>query len=287
MIRGIITDIDGVIVGEKIGFNSPFPHPDVIESIKNIHDAGTPVTLCTGKPHYAVGKIITNCGLNNPHVTDGGAIIIDPITHTIIRQHAIDPTLVTELLKTFLDASMYVEVYTPDRYIIQKSQIRDNLTPVHAHVLQTNPTIVDDLIAEAAMHTVIKIMPVATDETDKQRLFTLFEPFADRAVMSMGLHPIANPHQFGLITAPGVSKRQSAIDATQSLGIPLSDYLGIGDSTSDWSFMELCGYAATLGNGSEELKKLIVSQKSERGFVTDRSVDENGFLPILDYFDLK
>ena len=32
----IILDIDGVIVGEKIGFNSPDPHRDVIEKLKKI-----------------------------------------------------------------------------------------------------------------------------------------------------------------------------------------------------------------------------------------------------------
>ena len=33
-IKAIILDVDGVIVGEKIGFNSPNPHPDVIEKLK-------------------------------------------------------------------------------------------------------------------------------------------------------------------------------------------------------------------------------------------------------------
>ncbi len=285
MIRGIITDIDGVIVGDKVGFNSPFPHPDVLARIKKIHDSGIPVTLCTGKPHYAVGQIIRVCGLNNPHITDGGAIIIDPITNTIVKKHVMDPSLVAGLVASCLRTDMYVEIYTEESYIIQKSQVRENLTPIHEHILQTAPVIVDDLVEEAKNHEIVKVMPVATDEEDKKRLISIYEPYKDQLTLAFGLHPIANPHQFGLITAKGVSKKQSAIDATSALQIPLRDYLGIGDSTSDWSFMELCGYAATIGNGSSELKKLVVS-KEDHGFIAEHSVDENGALTILDYFGL-
>ena len=35
-IQALILDVDGVIVGEKIGFNSPHPHPDVVSALKEI-----------------------------------------------------------------------------------------------------------------------------------------------------------------------------------------------------------------------------------------------------------
>lgn len=285
MIKGLILDIDGVLIGEKIGYNSPFPHPDVTQKLKDIHATGMPVVLCTGKPHYAVGKLIKDCGLDNPHITDGGAVIIDPITNTIVKKHALGKQLVRNMLKTFLDADMYVEVYTPNEYIIQKNQYRDILTTVHTHILQTQPRQVDALIEEADRLEVIKIMPVATDKEDEKRLQALFAPFADDAILSMGVHPVANPHQFGLITKQGISKRQSALDATQALGIPIAEYLGAGDSTSDWSFMELTNVAATLKNGSEKLKNLVAGKES-RGYVAKKSVDENGILEVFDYFQL-
>ena len=278
MIRGIITDIDGVIVGDKIGYNTPNPHPDIIKRIKDIHASGVPVVLCTGKPHYAIKNIIEACRLDNPHVTDGGAIVIDPITNTIIQKHRIDPLLVTSLINSCLQSDMYIEIYTPDRYIIQRSQIRENLTPVHTHVLETPPTIVDDLVTESMKHEIIKLMPVAINTEDTIRLKTIYEPYQNDLTLAMGVHPIANPHQFGLITKKGVSKKQSAIDATAKLDIPLNNYLGIGDSTSDWSFMQLCGYTATLANGSDELKKLV-------NFVGP-NVDENGILSVFDHFSL-
>lgn len=285
MIRGILTDIDGVIVGDKIGYNSPYPHPDVIARLKAIHHNGLPVILATGKPHYVIGKIIRDASLDNPHITDGGAIIIDPITNTIVKKHVIDPEPVAQLVGACIMAGMYVEIYTPDRYIIQKSQIRENLTPVHTHILQTEPLIVDDLVAESKKHEVIKVVPIAIDKNDTNRLFDLCAPFADQLSVAITTHMIALPHQFGIVTKKGISKKQSAIDATQAFGIPLSDYLALGDSTSDWSFMQLCGYNATVSNGSDELKQ-HVRDLGDHGYIANTSVDENGMIDILDHFNL-
>jgi len=285
MIRAVITDIDGVIVGDKIGFNSPYPNVMVINRFKQIHSLGTPIILCSGKPHYAIGKIIADCKLNNPHITDGGAIIIDPITNTILKKYIIEASLVTQIVSAYINADMYVEIYTPDSYIIQKSQIRELLTKLHAHILQTSPIIVDDLTKESLLHEVIKVVPIAINIKDASRLKRIFNPFDTKLSLAINVHPIANPHQFGLITTKGVSKKQSAMDVAAALSIPLSEFLGIGDSTNDWSFMELCGYVGAVQNATEELKKLVRSKSTDQGFIGP-SVDENGMLSILDHFNL-
>ncbi|MEK7060718.1 MAG: HAD family hydrolase [Patescibacteria group bacterium] len=284
MIRAIITDIDGVIVGDKVGFNSPYPNGDIITRLTQIHALGIPIVLCSGKPHYAIGKIIADCKLDNPHITDGGAIIIDPITNTIIKKYSIDPSLVTQIVSAYINADMYVEIYTPDSYIVQKSQIREPLTKLHTHILQTPPIIVDDLLIESLHHDVIKVVPIAINIEDASRLKLIFNPFDTKLSLAVNVHPIANPHQFGLITTKGVSKKQSAMDVATALSMPLSEFLGIGDSTSDWSFMELCGYVGAVQNATDELKKLV-SSKRDNGFVGS-SVDENGMLSILDHFAL-
>ena len=285
MIRALILDIDGVLVGEKIGYNSPNPHTDVISAIQKIHSNTLPVTFCTGKPHYAIGQLIEDCGLQNPHITDGGALIMDPVSQKIIKKHVMSADLVDQLIEVFTQANIYTELYTPSGYIIQKNQFRENLTPVHTHILQTPPLIVESLRNEAQKQEIIKVMPVAKNNKEKETLIHLFEPFQARAVLSLGVHPIANPHQFGLITAHGVSKKQSAVDAMHALGIDMKNCLGVGDSTSDWQFMEHTGFAATLGNGTTELKNLV-GTKGSTGFVTDKSVDENGILAIFDHFSL-
>ena len=80
----------------------------------------------------------------------------------------------------------------------------------------------------------------------------------------------------------GISKKQATLNVLSHLNIDPIDVLSVGDSTSDWKFMELCGFVATLENGQDPLKKLVNDKK---GFIGGH-VDQNGLLEILDHFTL-
>lgn len=281
-IKGIILDVDGVIVGEKIGFNSPSPHPDVIKKLREVRQRGTPISLCTAKPHFAIKSIIDSAGLNNFHIADGGGVIINPINHQVVEKHLIDPGVVREAVKILLEKNIYTEIYTVDDYFIQKDQT-SNITCQHRHILQKAANLVDNLLTESKNFEVTKIMPIASDETDKVRVSEVFKPFEGKLTLSWGIHPVALPLQFGIVTAPGISKKQGAMAISKNQNIPLENMLGVGDSTSDWQFIELCQYGAAMGNASDELKKLVQSKDKNFSF-TGPSVDENGILDILSHF---
>ena len=284
MIRGIILDVDGVIVGEKVGYNSPLPNPDVIARLKQIEEAGVKISLCTAKPHYAIRQIIDEARLSNLHITDGGAVIIDPIDNVVMESHLIDKSISKRIIKSCIDADVYVEVYSLSEYLIAKSQ-QSKLTITHQHILQRAPRVVESLVDEIEqLSEIVKIMPIANDENDKARLKEMFKSFELELTLSWGVHPIALPHQFGIITTKGISKAQALLHIAESSCINTNQLLGIGDSTSDWQFIEKCGYAATLENGSPELKDLIASKNMQSH--VGGSVDENGILDIFDHFKL-
>jgi hydroxymethylpyrimidine pyrophosphatase-like HAD family hydrolase len=283
MIKGIILDVDGVIVGEKIGYNSPYPHTAVTARLKSIEAGGISISLCTAKPHFSIGQIIKDAGLHSLHITDGGAVIIDPLDNIILKSHVIDKIEAKQVVEAYLSAGVYVEVYTVSEYVINAGQ-QSALTENHTHILQCPPRLSDELLQDIGSLDVTKIMPIANDEADKSRLEAIFEPFKDKLTLSWGIHPIALPRQFGIITAKGISKAQAALEIAEHSGIRPGELLGIGDSTSDWQFIEHCGYAATVANGTKELKDLVAG-KGERGFVGG-SVDNNGVLAIFDYFKL-
>ena len=129
-IKGIILDVDGVIVGEKIGFNSPNPHIDVINKLRKIRNKGISISLCTAKPHFSIGKIIKDAELNNYHIADGGSVIINPIDNTIVKKHIMDKNKVKDILEMYIDNNVYTEFYTVDNYFIQETQKCD-ITPKH------------------------------------------------------------------------------------------------------------------------------------------------------------
>ena len=171
-----------------------------------------------------------------------------------------------------------------ENYFIKKNQ-QSAITERHHHILQKKPIIVESLSEKALSEEIVKIMPIAENESDKERLVNIFKPFEDKLTLSWGVHPIALPLQFGIITAFGISKEQGAKDISKNLNIPFEEILGVGDGTSDWQFVKLCSYAGAMGNASEDLKKLVLSKGKEFSFVGP-SVDENGILEIFKHFQL-
>ncbi len=282
MAKAIILDIDGVIVGEKIGFNSPNPHSDVTARLKEIRASGIPIILSTAKPHFAIGSIIEPAALSNPHITDGGAVLINHITREITTKHIIPTDSALQVLSAMLRSQIYVEFYTVDDYFLQRDQISET-TKKHTHILQREPQLVEGLLEAAKDQEITKIMPVTEDETGKKPVTEIFELLHSDLVLSWGIHPVALPRQFGIITAPGISKREGAIEILRSLDISFANTLGVGDSSSDWQFIELCQYGAAVGNASEELKKLVTSKGKEFSYIGP-TVDENGIIDILNHF---
>ena len=281
-VKGIILDVDGVIVGEKIGFNSPNPHIDVINKLKELRNKGISISLCTAKPHFSIGSIINDAGLDNYHITDGGGVIINPITKSIVKKYIIDKELAKRVLKMCIDNNIYTEFYTVENYYIQADQECD-ITPKHIHILQENPVKLKDIVEESSQYEITKIMPIALDEEDQERVKKLYNNLNINLTLSWGIHPVANPLKFGIITAPGISKKQGAIEISKNMNVPLENILAVGDSTSDWHFIELCGFAGAMGNASEELKRLVATKEEGHHYIGN-SVDENGIIEILNYF---
>ncbi len=285
MIKAIISDVDGVIIGEKIGYNSPHPHTEVSTALKAVREKGISISLCTAKPHYSISEEIKRSNLHNPHIADAGAVIIDPIDKIIVEKHVLDKDLVKEILQTLRDANVYVEFYKLDGYFIQKDKASE-ITAKHTHILQREPILLTNIMNESEKYEITKIMPIAKDKEDLLRVSELLKLFKPKASISWGVHPVALPLQFGIITAFGSSKKEGSEAIVKSLGISFDEVLGIGDSTSDWSFIQLCGYGATLSNGTDELKEKLKSKGEGKYFISNDSVDENGILQILNHFSL-
>lgn len=281
MKKAIILDVDGVIIGEKKGVNTPHPHTEVMAKMKSIRESGIPVVLCTAKPAFAIEYEIKEACLDNPHIADGGGLLVDN-TGKVYEKYTLDAGLAKEVIQTLLDRNIYTEVYTTDDYIIQADQ-KGDITDKHAFVLQRQPKIVKSLLDFCDTHEISKIMQVVADESWKPFGDEVFAPFKERSTMVWAVHPPILPLQFGIITALGISKPQGVINIAKILDVPLENILAVGDSTSDWKFMSLCGFVGAMGNATSELKELTKS-KGEGKYIIGDHVNENGILGILDWY---
>jgi HAD superfamily hydrolase (TIGR01484 family) len=281
MKKAIVLDVDGVIIGEKRGVNTPYPHSDVMLASKQIRAKGIPVVLCTAKPAFGIEHIIKEAKLDNPHIADGGGLLVDN-NGKVYEKFILDKTLAKRIIKILLEKDVYTEVYTADDYVIQANQ-EGVITEKHSFVLQRKPQLVNSLLDFCEKNEITKIMQVVADETCKLYGDELFTPFKSESTMVWAVHPPILPLQFGIITALDVSKPQGVITIAKILDVPLENMLAVGDSTSDWKFMALCGYVGAMENATIELKDLIKS-KGENKCMIGGHVDNNGSLDILDWY---
>lgn len=283
-INAIILDVDGVIIGEKIGFNSPYPNQLVTEKLKEVQNSGIPIILCTAKPNFALKKVITDSHLDNFHITDGGGVVIDPLHNKVLNKNIIPSDIVLRVVSTLIEANIYTELYTLDNYVIESGQLGE-ITNKHMLVIQSPPLQVKSLVSSLVDLEVTKIMPIAIDTEDKIRVDKILQQFVPEVTVSWGVHPLILPLQFGIVTAPGISKSIAASEILKNIGVGTEETLGVGDSTSDWQFIESCGYAVAMGNASEELKQLILSKGDEYSYIAP-SVDDNGILSVFNHFNI-
>ncbi|WKZ24353.1 MAG: HAD family hydrolase [Candidatus Dojkabacteria bacterium] len=275
MIRAAIFDIDGVILGHKPGVTFPIPSPSVRERLQ-ILAMNIPVSLCTVKVFFAVKPIIEACHIENaPHIVDAGATIASANTFEL-QATAISTPHAQQLLGELNKKGIYSEWYTTlGQYTFTSgdTRIRESRTVLFGKeaTLLTEPTEED----------IVKIIVFPMTEEQKHALREIEMKYQKYATLKWGINPSKIPYENAFFTHPLATKYHGAQKIAALTGIPLAETLGVGDSTNDWSFMQQCGYVATLSNANEALKELV---SSRQGFVSDQSVEDDGILTILDHF---
>jgi len=91
--------------------------------------------------------------------------------------------------------------------------------------------------------------------------------------------------KFNIGELKGISKKNAWEEIINNMNLTFKNVLGVGDSTDDWQFIQLCKYGAAMENASEELKKLVLSKGKEFSYVGP-SVDKNGIIDIFKHFKI-
>lgn len=280
MIKSIILDIDGVIVGGMPGFNFPIPHADVIDGLRSISKKGIAVSFCTAKPGFVISELVALIGLDAIHISNGGAELVNYSQNTVIDIHIINQDSATLYVSESNKMGLYTEAYTSEGYAIEKGAFC-KLTEINMSILNKAPSIVPSLVDFVRHHEIVKIMPAAFTPNDKQRIESMMANYPSLA-LQWGGNPMYAPTLFGVVTKKGVTKNSAIKELSTFSGVPLGEMLGIGDGESDWEFMQLCGFVGTVENADKRVKEKV-RKMGTFGYI-GRSVDENGVLDVLKQF---
>ncbi len=284
MIEAVILDVDGVLVGSQLGINYPNPHRSVIDKLKQIRQKGIPVILCTGSYYFAKLPTIHHAQLHNPHITDNGALIIDPLANKVLSKHSFDRKIVHALLTAFIKSHIYLEVFTDKNYFVQTSQ-SGALTQKRIIFMQQEPHLSDDLTKLAKNENIIRINAFSHNNHQKNTIKTILTRYQKTTTTTWSSNPALLPIEVAMITASGISKTYGAQEVIQSLGLTFDHVLGVGDNIGDWQFMSLCQYVAAMGNATNELKEMITT-KGEGNYFLAPHVDDHGILEVFRNFSI-
>jgi len=280
-IKAIILDLDGVVIGTKAGYNFPNAHPVVIKRLQEVKNSGIPISLCTAKYHYSINKLIKQAELDNLHITDNGAILLDIIKGKLQSKKIINKQIALHLLKEF-SPHMYTEVFTVSNWYAKKAASKSFIEK-RSNMLHRQPILSNNLIEMSKDLELFKINFITKNKIEKTKLDKKIQPYKNKVKITWTSNPNLLQKQFCVITSPGISKRTAAYEISQSLEVPLENILGVGDNVSDWQFIELCGYGGAMGNATQELKELVLSKGITQGYV-GKHVDDHGLLDIFDKF---
>ena len=281
MKKAFVLDIDGVITGEEIGVNTPHPHPAVMAKLKEISASGIPIVLCTAKPTFSHKYEIQQANLNNPHIVDGGAVIMNG-ANEIIAEHNLDSEMACEIAESLISSGIYVEAYTTDGYFTQASQINDFITPRRELVLRQPTNIVPSLVEFCKTARITKLLTDIFVNESENYTQKFIEPLKGKVNSVLINASTYNDTKVGAITALGVSKKQGLIEVAKILDIPLQNMIAVGDSMSDWGFMQVCGYVGAMGNADKDLKDNVM-KRGDKGFICG-NVNDNGIIEMLDWY---
>lgn len=282
MIKAVVLDIDGVIVGNKRGFNFPRPSKKVISALQIIHSNGVSVSLLTGKPTLTAKKDIKAVGIDNPHIADGGATIFNPIRAEIIHITKIKQEIIEKLFKELPD-NAYANPFSLDKYFLQDS-LKKEFTNTYSEFLGQKPEYVNNILDAVEKTEITKINIFAFNESEKNEITKAVDKLSADLDYMWTTNSHIKPAQVLVVTPKGASKRTGVIWLAKYLNVNLSDVLGVGDTLHDWDFIEICGYKAAMGNAMEDLKEKI-DKGDARQFIGGH-IDEDGLLDVFRYFKL-
>jgi len=281
MVKAVVLDIDGVIIGNLSGFNFPYPSKEVSKALKKIHGKGIPVSFLTGKTTFAAWENISKIGIDNPHIADGGAIIFNPVQGKIVKKEILNKESIKKLIN--LLPYNYFNFFTTENYYLLKSS-ENEYTKIYEKFIGKPPILVDSKIEVLESSEISKLNISSFNIDEKEKITSALNTLSDEFNFSWSRGPNTGEVETVVVTSKLASKKQGVKYLSEYLGIDLKDVLGVGDTIHDWDFIEICGYKGAMGNATEELKSKF-NFKNDNEFLGG-NVNEDGIIKILENFNL-
>lgn len=243
----LLLDLDGTTVASS---GSALPSARVVAAVKQAEQY-VRVALATGRPRDLAQPVIDALTLTGPSVFNGGAEIIDVVTHDVLHEQLLTVEAIRELIE--LSNSFGVAIYSDKDEYGAPLQVSESLEQTAKLFIGSVPTADASHLVEV-LSAVKQASPHITTSWDEGDV--------------VDIH----------ITHEHATKRYGVERLMNLLGVTKEEVIAIGDGYNDLPMLEAAGFRVAMGNAPDEIKAVA-------DYVAP-SVNEDGVADTIERFIL-
>lgn len=219
--------------------------PSTIEAIQQAVEKGTTVTIATGRMYASAKQFAEQLKINVPLITYQGALIQDMNSEEVIYERLISPDISTQLIEIAEERGIHFQVYQDD--LLYGAEENERLI-LYAEKTKVPYKVEPDLrkLATRGFTKAIYIGDPGYLEGMQEDLKTIF---GDRA------HITKSTPYFLEVTHPEANKGSALRHLAKTLGVDMSETIGIGDNYNDTELVTVAGLGVAMDNAVDALKQ--------------------------------
>lgn len=242
-------DLDGTLVDRGLVIR-----PRVRAAIERMLERGHSGCIVTGRMYRAAVGYARELGFAAPLVCYQGASIVDPADDTILREIALDPATVAELIDATHADGMHLQLYHGDQYYCESS---NRFSELYASLSGVQPRIVPSLHAEFSSTPATKGVVIDDPDRAAEYVTRLRERFGSR------IYATRSYPEFVEVLDPRVDKGEALRFVARRLGVDMDDVVAIGDSWNDAPLLKAAGFGVAMGSAPRELRDVANAEVAD------------------------
>lgn len=264
MIKLFAMDLDGT----SLDSNSIL-REETIKALKKLDENGIKFVFTSGRAKPSVGYLMGLTGIDNPLVTNNGALAyIDK--EKIIYENPLKHEEVEELIKFSEENKLFYQFYDLDTYYSNR------IWPERFDHLENNSSYGMNYQVNFSFSTdPLKELELRKNSAFKFQIFpNMKNPEEERKILEkvnlMDLYPTTSSYGMIEIMQKNVNKFNALSEIGNFLGISKEEMAAIGDQDNDIPMLKNVGLSFAVGNAIDEVKEIsdhIVSTNDDFGLV--------------------
>ncbi|MDN7225756.1 Cof-type HAD-IIB family hydrolase [Planococcus sp. N064] len=264
MYKLVAIDLDGTLLTDDLIIS-----PNTVTAIQRAVEAGTIVTIATGRMFSSAKLIALQLNLNVPLITYQGALVKDVNEKQVVYERIVPPHIAQKIIEISREKQLHLQLYQDD---ILYSAVENDKLIAYAEAVKVPYRIEPNLIklAEKGVTKLLFIEEPHVLDLLQGELQSLIGDFA---------HIAKSKKHYLEITHPEANKGNALLFLANMLGVERTEIIGIGDNYNDIELIAAAGLGVAMGNAVKEIKDMAD--------YTTFSNNEEGVLHVLEKFVLE